>query len=73
MAVKGKRVVRAQLVTRGSPEEQAFDQQFWRECGPEARFAAMWEMVGEAQRMRGGDGTQPRLQRSVQRVLRRMR
>ena len=65
-----KRIVMARLSRRGD-EERAFDREFWRRVGHEGRFAAMWEMVEETELIRGGDGGQPRLQRSVQRLVRR--
>ena len=53
------------------PDDGAFDLEFWRKLGPEAIFAASWEMVAEMRAMRGEDGDEPRLQRSVVRVVRR--
>ena len=68
-----QRKVQGQRARRGEAGERAFDQRFWREQGPEARFAAAWEMVSEVRLIRGEDGRQPRLQRSVQRIQRRPR
>jgi hypothetical protein len=59
-----KRRIVAQFAERGEVERE-FDRRFWREAGPEARFAAMWQAVIDADLIRGGDGQQPRLQRSV--------
>ena len=64
------RKVAARLVRRGEGDEE-FDRQFWADLGHEARFAAAWEMVAEADLFRGNDVRQPRLQRSVQRIQRR--
>ena len=59
----------AQLVKRGE-DEQGFNREFWRKAGHEARFTALWQMVQEADLMRGGNGKQPRLQKSAE-VLRK--
>lgn len=53
-----------------SESDVAFDLEFWAQLGPAARFAAAWEMVCEVDAMRGGDGHQPRLQRSVENLQR---
>jgi hypothetical protein len=55
----------------GAKDDGSFDLEFWQKLSAEARFAAAWEMVQEAQAWRGQDGDQPRLQRSVVRVIRR--
>ena len=59
-----ERRITARLVRRG-PEEAAFDREFWRRAGFEAIWAAAWEMVQEADRFRGRDASEPRLQRTV--------
>jgi len=52
-------------------DDGAFDLEFWSRVGAEGRFAAAWEMTSEATTLRGEDAGEPRLQRSVLRVLRR--
>lgn len=52
-------------------DDGSFDLEFWERVGAEGRFAAAWEMVIEAEAMRGEHADQPRLQRSVLRVQRR--
>ena len=59
----------AQLVKRGE-EEKGFNRAFWHEAGHEARFTALWQMVLEADLLRGGDGRQSGLQKSAE-VLRK--
>ena len=59
----------AELVKRGEAE-QGFNRDFWRKAGHEARFSALWQMVQEADLMRGGNGKQSRLQKSAE-VLRK--
>lgn len=66
--MKPKRIVTGKLVRFG--EGEALDWEFWRKVGAEGRFSAAWEMVGEVNAIRGGDGSQPRLQRSVQSIQR---
>ncbi len=51
-------------------DTRGIDREFWSRVGAEGRFRAAWEMVGEADTIRGGDGSQPRLQRSVQNIQR---
>ena len=43
-----------------------FDIAFWQAAGAEARWAAAWEMTRERMAIRGINGRQRRLQRSVQ-------
>lgn len=52
-------------------DDGSFDLEFWRKVGAEGLFAAAWEMVQEVAAFRGQDGSQPRLQRSVTRTIRR--
>ena len=68
----GKRVFKTRLIRRGE-DDGSFDREFWQELGHEAIFAAMWDMVSEVDLMRGKDGDQPRLQRSVHHLERRKR
>ncbi len=65
-----KRVVMSRVLRPGQADDGSFDLDFWRRVGAEGRFAAAWEMVAEAAAIRGEDGSQPRLQRSVLRVVR---
>ena len=66
---------RGQVVTRtlrnGEPDDGSFDREFWRAQGPEAVFSAAWDMTNELRAFRGEDGDEPRLQRSIVRVVRR--
>jgi len=63
-----RRLITAKLVRFGEGEKM--DREFWRNVGAEGRFSAAWEMVGEVDAIRGQDGSQPRLQRSVQNIQR---
>ena len=65
-----ERIVMTRVLRRGVSDDGSFDLEFWRRVGAEGRFAATWEMVGEARWIRGEDGGQSRLSRSVCRVLR---
>ena len=65
-----ERIVMTRLTRRGE-DDGSFDREFWHRVGPEARFATMWEMVAEVDLIRGKDGHQPRLHRSVHRIERR--
>jgi hypothetical protein len=46
--------------------DRSFDLKFWQDQAPQARFAAAWEMVVHACKVKGGDVRQLRLQRSVE-------
>jgi len=46
--------------------DRSFDLQFWQAQTDTARFAAAWELVVTAHKMRGRDVRQLRLQRSVE-------
>jgi hypothetical protein len=63
------RVTRSRVLRDGQRDDGSFDLEFWQAIGGEGIFAAAWEMVGEVRAIRGEDGDQPRLQRSVLRVV----
>ena len=67
---ESKRVIMSRVLRDGQEDDGKFDREFWRKVGAEGRFSAAWEMVEEYERIRGGDGRQPRLQRTVTRLLR---
>ena len=69
-AAHRKSVARERLIRRDE-DTGDFDREFWQNAGHEAIFAAAWEMVLEAERFRGTDVCQSRLQRSVQHIERR--
>lgn len=46
--------------------DRSFDLQFWQAQSDTARFAAAWELVLMAERMKGHDVSQLRLQKSVE-------
>lgn len=52
-------------------ETDAFDREFWRQAGDEAKWAAMAQMVCEAELFRGHDARESRLQRTVECLKRR--
>jgi hypothetical protein len=63
----------SRVLRGGQADDGSFDVAFWQRVGAEGIFAAAWEMVGEQRAIRGEDGDEPRLQRSVVRVVRRGR
>jgi len=74
MAVMSERGTRenritARLVHQGE-EEREFDARFWRDMDPNLRVEALWDMVLELRTIKGLEGYEPRLQRSVSRVER---
>jgi hypothetical protein len=61
--VQPRRGVVTRTLRHGQPDDGSFDVDFWRRLGPEAIFAAAWDMVSEARAFRGEHGDEPRLQR----------
>ncbi len=66
-----ERIVMSRVLRAGEVDDGSFDLDFWRRVGAEGIFAAAWEMVSEQRAFRGDDGDEPRLQRTVCRVVRR--
>lgn len=66
-----ERLVMTRLLRAGEKDDGHFDLEFWQRQGPEAIFAASWELMNEVRAMRGENGDEPRLQRSVCRLVRR--
>ena len=71
--VRTKKVRMAKKMKLSQQDEEGIDREFWDSVGPAGRFNAAWEMVSEISVMRGGDGSQPRLQRSIQNIQRQRR
>jgi hypothetical protein len=46
--------------------DRSFDVAFWQTQPPAARFAAAWELIIHAQKVKGQDVRQLRLQRSIE-------
>ena len=65
-----KRIFKERMIRRDT-DDGSFNLSFWKDAGAEARFAATWEMVAEARLFKGLNGSEPRLQRSVQNIQRR--
>ena len=65
-----KRKVSMARMVRINDADRSFDLEFWEKVGSEGRFAAAWQMVFEADAIRGKNVSQPRLQRSVQNLER---
>ena len=63
----------SRVLRGGEPDDGSFDLAFWREVGAEGIFAAAWEMVAERRAFEGDRADEPRLQRSVLRIVRRGR
>ncbi len=64
------RRITARLVRRGAAEGE-FEREFWNRLTPEERVECLWDMVLEVRELKGLNGDEPRLQRSVLRVERR--
>jgi hypothetical protein len=61
--------------SRGKLEDldRSFDLQFWQAQDAAARFAAVWELIIHAQRIKGQDVRQLRLLRTVEHFQRQER
>jgi len=46
--------------------DRSFDLIFWQSQSPDARFDAVWELIVHANKVKGKDVRQLRLQRSVE-------
>ena len=46
--------------------DRSFDLQFWQSQSPDARFAAVWELIVHANKVKDKDVRQLRLQRSIE-------
>lgn len=67
--MKSKRKITARLINI-KDNNRSFDLEFWQQSGVEARFAAAWQMVLDMIAIRGEDGSQSRLQRSIENIER---
>lgn len=56
---------------RGFAEADEADRAFWADYSGEEKVELLWEMVREARAIRRLEGDEPRLQRSVGRLVRR--
>ena len=68
-----KRMTFVERTGRIEDLDRSFDLAFWQSLEPCDRFAAAWEMVVHAWRVKGVDVRQLRLQRSVETFQRRRR
>ena len=50
-----------------------FNRAFWQRLGPEVRLTVAWDMVQEAELIKGKHAGQSRLQRSIQHIQCRTR
>jgi hypothetical protein len=64
------------MIERGGKLEdldRSFDIEFWQSLTPQARFEAMWELIVQAEKIKGRDVRQLRLDRSVENYQRQQR
>lgn len=66
-----KKDIFTKLRRLGDPDDQLDDYERWRQLGDEARFAAAWELVITAHKLRGEDISELRLQRSIENLIRK--
>jgi hypothetical protein len=58
-------------ISRLGDDDGEFDREFWRSVPPDDRLAMVWELVLEHLAWRQPDAGEPRLVKSVCRVIRR--
>jgi hypothetical protein len=60
---------------RGKLEDldRSFDIEFWQALSPEERFAAAWELIIHAEKIKGRDVRQLRLDKTVEKYQRQRR
>ena len=60
---------------RGKLEDldRSFDIEFWQSLTPQARFEAMWELIVQAEKIKGRDVRQFRLDKTVEKYQRQGR
>ena len=68
--MSAKKVIMSKLVLLNNMD-RSFDLEFWDKVGVQGRFQALWQMVLEAEAIKGKNAEQSRLQRSVQNIKRR--
>ena len=68
--MSAKKVIKSKLVSLNKMD-RSFDLEFWDKVGVQGRFQALWQMVLEAEAIKGKNAEQSRLQRSVQNIKRR--
>ena len=69
MKMHKKNAVIMERLTR-TGEKDDFDIIFWTKAGVQARFSALWHGVRDYYKLKGRNGTVPRLRRSVERIQR---
>jgi hypothetical protein len=65
-----QRVVMSRVLRAGQADDGSFDIEFWQRVGAEGIFEAAADQVREVSLLRGEDAAEPRLQRSVVRIVR---
>ena len=68
--MSAKKVIMSKLVSLNKMD-RSFDLEFWDKVGVQGRFQALWQMVLEAEAIKGKNAEPSRLQRSVQNIKRR--
>ena len=63
----------SRILRPGEKDDGSFDREFWQRLGSNAILDAMWEMVNDYRRMKGLPGREPPLQRTVTRLVRRVK
>ena len=67
---EGRREVTAQ-VFGSNAEQEAANAGYWKQLTPDERLALVWKLTEEQWRLKGDFPDEPRIQRTVVRVVRR--
>ena len=68
---QNNRLVMTRLAKINDTPDRSFDIEFWQRLTGQQRMTAMWELVETIHKMKGGDPSELRLQRSVTSLKRR--
>ncbi len=65
------RLVMTRLARRDQTDGRSFDIEFWQSLTDTDRMNGMWELVEFTHKLKGGDPSELRLQRSIAKLKRR--
>ena len=70
MSEKRPAPVRVARLIKATDKDRSFDLAFWKRVGAEGRFSVAWDMVLEAEAIRGEKSRDSRLQKSIEKIRR---
>lgn len=61
----------SRLLRPSERDDGEFDREYWMRVGLAGKLDAMWDLVNEYRKLKGLPGREPRLRRTVVRLVRR--